>query len=177
MTTTAPETLQAERVMSDVFAKVFRAYLEASDEVQAVIRDMCIIINDASADPDDQEAALATLSEALFPVSHNGGLGIDIEDLRKIGLRESEEFKDEIRRFDERQESFSARLKAAMDAQGISQSELAEKTGVQQPAISMMLNRSCHPQRRSVEKLAAGLGIKPSDLWPDLVSCDEPTEP
>ena len=184
-TSATPEKLQSEPIASDTaqriasraFSEIFRAYVEASDEVQAVIQDMCLIINDRTADPDDCEAALATLSEALFPVSHNGELGIDIEDgLRKIGLQESAEFKDEIGRFDERQRSFSARLKAVMEEQEISQTELAEKTGVQQPAISMILSRSCNPQRRTIEKLAGGLGVKPSDLCPGFEHRDETTE-
>ena len=63
MNSTAPETNKAERILSENFAQVFRAYMEASDEVQAVIRDMCELINCAETDRDDREAAVETLKE------------------------------------------------------------------------------------------------------------------
>ena len=53
-----------------------------------------------------------------------------------------------------------------MAATGMTQVELAEKVGIGQPAISMMLNRTCRPQKKTVQKLAAALGVAPVDLWP-----------
>ena len=168
MITSAPETIQAVRLVSETFASVFRAYIESSDEVQGVIQDMCQIVNDPRTDLDDREAAFSTLIEALFPVSHDGELGIDIEDLRKVGIQESEGFENEVQRFDEQEGDFAVRLKQAMEEKGLTQASLAQQIGVGQPAISMMLNRHCRPQRRTVEKLADALGMKLADLWPSL---------
>ena len=81
-TAAAKKECKAERKYSEAFAQFFRAYMEASDIAQEVIRDMCEIINDPDTDQDDREAAYVTLMEALFPVSYNGELGIGIEDLR-----------------------------------------------------------------------------------------------
>ena len=68
-------------IASQVFSKVFQAYLECSDKVQAAIRDMSQIVNDPNADPDESDAALATIAEALFPTRDNGTLGVDSESL------------------------------------------------------------------------------------------------
>ncbi|MFH1746257.1 MAG: helix-turn-helix transcriptional regulator [Planctomycetota bacterium] len=166
MNSTAPETNMAERILSENFAQVFRAYIEASDEAQTVIRDMCELINCPETDPDDREAAVVTLMEALFPTSYDGELGIDMGDLREL-LNTSSEFKDDIRELDERDRQFAERLKNTMNEKGMTQTQLASLIGVTQPAISMMLNRKCHPQRATVKKLADALGVMPSALWPN----------
>ena len=165
MNSTAPETNKAERILSESFAQVFRAYLEASDQVQAVIRDMCELINCAETDPDDREAAVETLTEALFSTSYDGELGIDIGDLRKV-LDGSNAFRDDIEALDSQDRIFAERLKAAMDEKGMTQAQLASLIGVTQPAISMLLNRKCHPQRATVKKLAEALDVAPKTLWP-----------
>lgn len=165
MNSTAPVANKAERILSENFAQVFRAYMEASDEVQAVIRDMCELINCAETDPDDREAAVETLVEALFPISHGGELGIDIGDLREE-LSKSSDFRGDIEALDSQDRVFADRLKAAMDEENMTQARLASLIGVTQPAISMMLNRKCHPQRATVKKLAEALGIAPKTLWP-----------
>ena len=167
MNSTAPEPTKAERIVSESFAQVFRAYIEASDEVQAVIRDMCEVINCAETDPDDREAAIVTLVEALFPVSHNGGLGIDIGDLREVLVTSpSADFKDDIEAADSRDRLFVERLTSEMAKKKMTQAELASLTGVTQPAISMMLSRKCHPQFATIKKLAKALDIPPESLWP-----------
>lgn len=166
MNSTAPEKNKAERMVSETFAQVFRAYMEASDEVQAVIRDMCELVNSAETDPDDREAAIETLVEALFPISYGGELGIDIGDLRKV-LNETGDFKDDIESLDSQDRMFAEHLKAAMAAKEMTQAQLASAIGVTQPAISMMLSRKCHPQRATVEKLAEALGVPPNTLWPN----------
>jgi transcriptional regulator with XRE-family HTH domain len=63
-------------------------------------------------------------------------------------------------------EGFVAAVARAMKRQGITQVELAERMGVGQPAVSMVLSRKRRPQRRTVEKFAAALGVTPKKLWP-----------
>lgn len=48
----------------------------------------------------------------------------------------------------------------------MTQDQLAEKIGVGQPAISMMLKRQCRPQKRTVQRLAEALGVAAEELWP-----------
>ena len=62
---------------------------------------------------------------------------------------------------------FAERLADAMQKAGVTQVELAEKVGIGQPAVSMILNRSCRPQRKTVQRFAEALGLNPRDLWPD----------
>ncbi len=157
---------KAVRMVTTTFAEVFRAYVEASNEVQAVIREMCLIYNDSESDSDERDAAIATLVEALFPVSHNGELGIDVNDLDRVCSEASREFKEAIQVANDEQTFFSDRLAKLIDAKNIDQNTLANLIGVKQPAISMMLTRNCKPQRGTVKKLAAALDVKPEELWP-----------
>ena len=74
------QLLEMKQQFAPIAAQWLRAYVECSDEVQSVIDDMVEIIADADADDDDREMAVATLIEALFPSSHNGALGGDLEE-------------------------------------------------------------------------------------------------
>lgn len=145
------------------YAQLRRAYMEASDDVRAVIDDMCEIITDPTVDHDDRVAAISTLVEALFPISHNGELGIDIAELRNAGFHPNEAA--EVEKIESEEATFAQRLKALMAEKKINQDTLASLTGVQQPAISMMLARDCRPQRRTVEKIAHALGVTVEQLW------------
>lgn len=157
--------LDGNRMQSMQFAQLFvHAFMEASSEMQEVIKEMALIVEDESADPDDREAALITLMEAIFPTSHGGDLGIDITALRdEAPLEWSDGPFSEI---DQADDQFARNLKRIMDQRGMTQAELAEKIGVGQPAISMMLLRQCHPQRRTVQRLAEALDVDPVDLLP-----------
>ncbi len=68
--------------------------------------------------------------------------------------------------------SFAVRLKELMAAKHLSQRELAERVGCTQPAISLMLQRSCRPQKKTILKLAEALHVHPQELWPDLDLAD-----
>ena len=57
----------ANLIVSKQFADVFQAYLECSDEVQAVIRDMVKVANSSDVTEDEREAAFLTIADALFP--------------------------------------------------------------------------------------------------------------
>lgn len=47
---------------------------------------------------------------------------------------------------------------------GLSQSELANRMGVNQSTVSQMENIDSKPQRRTIEKAAKALGIQPEQL-------------
>ncbi len=76
---------------------------------------------------------------------------------------------------DAEEATFAERLSAVMAAKGFSQSRLARASDVGQPAISMLLARSCRPQRRTVERLARALDVAPGDLWPDFAGGAAPS--
>lgn len=162
---TATEHLDGNRLMSEQFAKVFvRAYLEISDELQEVVKQMCQIAEDPEVDADDRESALVTLTEALFPSSHDGDIGIDISAIRDEAPLDV--LTGPFAMIDEEDTVFARNLKLLMSERGINQAELADQIGVRQPAISMMLSRQCHPQRRTIKNLADALGVDPTDLLP-----------
>lgn len=147
-------------------AKFLRAYLECSDEIQAGIRGMLEILNDPNTDEDDRNMTLITLADALFPDSRDGKLGMDLEESEELGAGYSEEKRTTLEEMDREEKTFAVRLRKAMETQGITQEQLAARTGVGQPAISNMLNRQCRPQQRTVLRLAEALNAVPEELWP-----------
>lgn len=148
-----------------VFADVMRAFMECSDDVQRAIIEMVEIVNDPESDLDDSEMALATIQEALFPTTHNGNLGADISELEDCG-RDLGEIASVIAELDAEEAAFADRVQKLMDARSMTQTELAEASGVGQPAISMMLSRESRPQKRTVLRIAEALKVNPEELWP-----------
>jgi antitoxin component HigA of HigAB toxin-antitoxin module len=144
-----------------------RAYLECSDEMQAAIHDMMEILEDVEATQEEKSMALRTVEAILFPSHHNGSLGIALTDAEELGSQ-CGEAKHDLERMDEEEATFANRLRAFMEEKGINQNDLAQATGVGQPAISNMLTRHCRPQRRTVEKIASYFKIEPSELWPGV---------
>jgi lambda repressor-like predicted transcriptional regulator len=165
MTTKHGATKELSRELSSIFAKCFRAYLECNEQVQTVIREMAEIVSSPEADEQEREMALGTLAEALFPGYDGGHLGIDIEEANKACVENSSDGAEAQAELDRQEQAFADRLKEVMQRKGMTQAQLAERAGVQQPAISMMLNRNCRPQQRTVRKLADALGVKPQELW------------
>jgi len=109
-----------------------------------------------------------TLADVLFPnlSDHEGQLGLDLEECEAMGAQHSEETHDDLKEMDREESLFADRLRALMAERGLTQAQLAEKIGVGQPAISMMLQRACRPQRRTVQRLAEALAVHPEELWP-----------
>jgi predicted XRE-type DNA-binding protein len=66
--------------------------------------------------------------------------------------------------------AFAAVLARLMAQRQLSQAQLAERIGVGQSAISMLLKRRCRPQRRTLGKLAEALGVTVDELWPGFSS-------
>lgn len=151
-----------------MFATCLCAFRECSDEVQSMIVEMASIANDPEAAPDERDAAIATIAEALFPDTEGGLLGFDLES-SEVLEREAGVVADAL---DAEEATFSERLTALLRDRQVSQLQLAESIGVGQPAISMMLSRNCRPQRRTVAKIAAALGVAPEELWPGFTPAE-----
>jgi DNA-binding XRE family transcriptional regulator len=64
--------------------------------------------------------------------------------------------------------AFAATLARLMAERQLTQAELANRIGVGQSAISMLLKRRCRPQRRTLGKLAQALGVPVEELWPGV---------
>ncbi len=145
------------------FAMYFNAYRECSPEIQEIIHDMAAIAGDSDATVDEKRLASQTLIEALFPA-----LTADMHDLDETLLR-SQESQQIEKDLDREEETFAERLRALMAEKSVTQEYLAEMTKVSQPAIANMLARQCRPQRRTIAKIAAALGVEPSELWTGFV--------
>lgn len=160
---------------SQQFAQIMRHYIEASDAVRGVINSMCTVINDPAATLDEKDMAVRTLAEALFPSSHDGEPGIDIDALREVQSCTADH--SPFSQADREEALFSQRLESVMKAQSVTQTELATRLGIQQSAIAMMLQRACRPQRRTVKRMAEALGVAPTDLWPGFRQSPDRLQP
>ncbi len=149
------------------FAPMMMAYVECSDALQLHARKMILAIMDPSLDEDDRQLAAMTLADILYPNPHEGLLGSDLQECEAQGAAHSEETRQALEVMDQEEASFADSLRQAMEKTGITQAELAMKVGIGQPAISMMLQRDCRPQKRTVAKLAEALGTVPEALWPN----------
>lgn len=110
--------------------------------------------------------AMHTIAAALFPIPHQGPLGIDLEESEQESAHEYSEMLEIVQEMNREEDAFASRLRDAMDLRGVTQAELASRIGVGQPAISNMLNRQCRPQRRTILKISEALDMPPGDLWP-----------
>jgi len=165
-TTTQSPRVDTELLASRMFAQVFQAYMECSDDVQEIIRDMIAIVNDPEAAEDERSMACSTIAEALFASRHAGHLGMDLEEAERIEADGSKAFRATRDSMDEEESKFTDRVQAIMKMRGMNQAALADACSMGQSAISNLLSRGNRPQRRTVEKIAAALGVSPNEIWP-----------
>jgi hypothetical protein len=149
-------------IASRVFAEVLPAFDQATAELQGVVREASRTINDPLATTEEREQANATIARILFSLKGAGTLG---EPLGKEERRDLERGRAAQQRRDRQQVFFAERLEILLREKNLTQTALAEKVGVGQPAISMMLSRRCCPRRRTVEKIAEALDVAVSELW------------
>lgn len=160
-----PTKLSSDRIISQQFAQTFAAFIECSDAVQAVVRDMAKVYTSKDATEEEREAALSTIEEALFPKTYGGDLGICLEDWENDAPLH---IKAVLKEMDLEEATFGERVNALLETRGMTQSDLAKAIGVGQPAVSMMLTRASRPQRRTVEKIAQALKVSAEEIWPGI---------
>ena len=106
----------------------------------------------------DEEQRVATttlLAEILFPNADDKGMpGLDLLDAEEISPKVYSEAGSVLAKMNEEESFFAQRVRRADGGQGARPGQLADKVGIGQPAISMMLNRSCRPQRKTVSRFA-----------------------
>ncbi len=145
------------------------ALAECDDELRAEAINLYKQLHSGKLDEGARTATLALLAEILFPNADDKGLpGLDLEEAEEIAKEISPEAKEVLARMDQEEATLAERLRGFMEKKGITQEKLAEKIGVGQPAISMMLQRNCRPQKRTLRRLAEALGVAPEELWPNL---------
>ena len=165
-TTTRSRGVDPEMMTSKMLAQVFQAFMECTDEIQGLIREMVAIVNDPAATDDEQFMACSTIAEALFPSRHGDHLGVDLEDAGSIDIQEPGDLKDVHEAMDREEEQFADRVSRLMRERGMTQAELAHACGIGQPAVSNLLSRRSRPQRRTVERIAGALRVSPDEIWP-----------
>ena len=166
-TTTRSREIDPELMTSRMFAQVFQAYVECTEEIQSLIRDMVEIVNDSSATEDEKLMACSTIAESLFPSRHHGQLGVDLEQAERLDAERSAR--------DQRRSRFDGPPRRALRGSGPCADARARHdaspTGhaceIGQPAVSNLLSRRSRPQRRTVEKIARALGVATSEIWPE----------
>jgi lambda repressor-like predicted transcriptional regulator len=149
------------------FAEGYQRFLAIDDEAREYA---AALINHSAApetDEAERDADYSTLALLLFPEAWNDPGMASLETPAPEGVEAG-------RAMAEEEETFAARVEALMDERGLTQTTLAELTGVTQAAISLMLKRQTRPQRRTIEKFAAALGVSAAELWPTVGPGDPP---
>lgn len=62
------------------------------------------------------------------------------------------------------EQTFPAWLQAHLDASGVGVAEFARRLGVSQSMVSNYLNDKQRPERKTIRRLAAGLGVAPAEI-------------
>ena len=163
--TAAAATLQLSALQAA--SPIVLALVECDDDLRAEAIELFKQLGGGELDPEQRFATTALLAEILFAnADHTGAPGLDLVEAEAMAPTLDPGAKDVLARMDREEAAFAMRLRELMDAKGLTQAQLAERVGIGQPAISMMLNRTCRPQRKTVLRFAQALGVAPEELWP-----------
>jgi lambda repressor-like predicted transcriptional regulator len=148
-------------------AKIVNALKECDPELRVEAEELLSQLASGELDPYETQATCALIAEILFPnADYNGLPGLDLVEAEQTAREEKPlEAAPVLDEMDLQEATFAERLRNLMTERGVTQAALAAKIGIGQPAISNMLNRACRPQRKTVEKIAAALGVQPDQLW------------
>jgi DNA-binding XRE family transcriptional regulator len=142
--------------------EVLQAYFQLDARAQREIHELVERARDPQtpeAERSRAEKTLATLLEAAGG-KHRAGRVLSREERLSPAHREL------LTRMEQAEAAFAATLSRLMAERQLTQAQLAERVGVGQSAISMLLKRRCQPQRRTLGKLAEALGVSVEELWP-----------
>jgi lambda repressor-like predicted transcriptional regulator len=146
---------------------IILALAECDDELRAEVIELFKQLNGGALDAEERRATTVLLAEILFPYADHKGLpGLDFVEAEEIAPSITPEAKNLLARMDEEEAVFARQVQRLMEEKGMTQAELADKVGLGQPAISMMLNRTCRPQQKTVARFAQALEVPPEELWP-----------
>lgn len=155
--TTAISPVDLMESQARIWAQFQSAYSQCSEDIRCVVDEMASIVNDPAATPDEKDAAVHTIVEAVFPA-----LAEDIADLERTHRERDAD--DVIADLEREQACFADRVSKLMTSKGLTQAELAEAVGVTQSAVANMLARKSRPQRKTIARFAAALGVSPDQL-------------
>jgi len=145
------------------------AFAECDEELRAKVVELFKALASDKLDEEQRVATIALLAEILFPNAGRNGLpGLDLCEAEQTATQVNSEANDVLDRMDAEEADFAKRLRQMMEARDMTQAQLASAVGIGQPAVSMMLNRTCRPQRKTVARFAQALGVAPEELWPGI---------
>jgi lambda repressor-like predicted transcriptional regulator len=148
-------------------AQINIALLECSDALRAEAVTLMKQLCDPDLDEHERYSTAMLISEILFPdTDPHGWPGLDLEEAEVYAKEQSTEAVAVLGRMDSSEVHFADRLRKVLQIKGMTQDSLAQHIGVGQSAISMMLNRTCRPQNRTVLRIAKALGVDADELWP-----------
>lgn len=166
----SPE-LVAFETMAKAASPIVLAIKECDPELREEVMTLFAQLHEGGLDEEQTFSTCALIAEILFPnADENGYPGLDLEQAEKIASNIHPDARPILERMDREEADFANRLRALMEKQGITQADLAKKVGIGQPAVSMMLNRACRPQRKTIARFAEALGVSPDMLWPPVQS-------
>lgn len=147
---------------------VVLALMECSPELRTEAIEIFQDLASGEMDEMQKTAAIALLADILFPNADPEDLlpGVDLERIERLAPSQNPEAEAVLSSMDRQESIFADKVRELMVAHGLNQSQLAEKVGIGQPAVSMMLNRQCRPQQKTIRRFAEAFGVSPSDLWP-----------
>jgi DNA-binding XRE family transcriptional regulator len=117
-------------------------------------------------DPQTSEAERDRAERALAAVLRSGGGKHQAGRVMSRDERLSPAHRELRAQMEQAEAAFAATLARLMAERQLTQAQLAQRIGVGQSAISMLLKRRCRPQRRTLGKLAEALGVTVEELWP-----------
>jgi DNA-binding XRE family transcriptional regulator len=153
---------KSDLLVSQVFLEMLPVYLRSPESVQTALRECAETLEVSTATEGERWEACRVAAQYLFEPQLAEGQLVSAEEFGRsipAGLREAMHAQDQ---------SFVDNLKRLMNEKGLTQAQLAQAVGVRPSAMSMLLKRRRRPQRRTLEKLAAVLGVAPQELWPPL---------
>jgi DNA-binding XRE family transcriptional regulator len=142
--------------------EVLQAFFQLDTKQQQEVQKQIQRVSDSQISSAERDLAEKTLAAMLRTTAGKHGAGRVLNRDERFGPAHHE-----LRaRMEQVEEAFATTLARLMAERQLTQAQLAERIGVGQSAISMLLKRRCRPQRRTIGKLAEALGVPVEELWP-----------
>ena len=153
-----PSTHSNALKVSDVLQAFFQLDAATQQEIQEQVKRL----SDAHTSAAERDLTEKTLAAMLHSAAGKPAARPVLSQDERFGPAHHE-----LRAHMEQAEAaFAATLARLLAERQLTQAQLAERIGVGQSAISMLLKRRCRPQRRTLGKLAEALGVTVEVLWP-----------
>jgi transcriptional regulator with XRE-family HTH domain len=144
------------------------ALANCTDTVQQTLADLVATADDRHSTEEARARAQAAICQIIRVHGQRGANCKNAVNMEARVIESTPEADQMLMQTGSQEAKFAQTLRELMKAKGITQAELANRSGCTQPAISQMLSRRCRPQKRTIFKLASALSVAATDLWPDL---------